>query len=200
VLICDSREPQVLLDRLSEAGVPVKKAFLITGDYLITDVCGHIIGIERKDMQDFLSSFADRRLSNQLYRLRRTYYPILLVEGFYTLDEHAHICIRRRPTGWHHAAIQMALFALQSEGIRLIWTTGHPGTVDTLRALHQRAEKRCLLGTQEWGLSDEEVALDLASPLESSRVVTPRPIKRLYVEPSEGPPEPLPIAVKRGQR
>lgn len=155
MIIADSREPRPLIDLLGQM-VPVEVATLHTGDYLIVDADGCTIGIERKSISDFLSSFGSRRLRQQLTRLRRAYRPILLVEGFYTVDQNMHIMLGRRSTGWWHLAVQMALFSIQGAGIRVIWTVDHKTTVDVLRGLHQRAEKGCLVGLDEWGMADDD--------------------------------------------
>lgn len=155
MIIADYREPKPLVDLLRQM-VPVEIATLHTGDYLIIDRDGHTVGIERKAISDFLGSFGDRRLRQQLTRLRRAYRPILLLEGFYNVDQNMQIVLRKRQTGWYHLAVQMALFSIQNVGIRIIWTLGHETTVDVLRGLHQRAEKGCLVGLDEWGMEDDD--------------------------------------------
>lgn len=88
-LFVDNREPQSIIDELTKRHLDVKVQKIDSGDYVFGDV-----GIERKRLDDFLSSirpvkgsFKRARLWDQLERLKATYkIPIVLVEGRITLD------------------------------------------------------------------------------------------------------------------
>jgi len=155
VIIADSREPPGLIMRLREV-VPVEVTALHTGDFLIVDRDGCTIGIERKELNDFLNAFALGRLQKQLTRLRRAYKPILLLEGPYGMDDDGRLTRRGRSTGWWYLSIQMALLAIQNTGIRVIQTTNYETTVAVLRGLHQRAGEQCLAGLDDWGMGDDD--------------------------------------------
>lgn len=82
-LYVDVHEPLDIEVRLQRAGVPVERKALAPGDYVVGDV-----GIERKTVRDFFSSLVDRRLFDQLDRLREAYpHALLLVEGDLRLVE-----------------------------------------------------------------------------------------------------------------
>lgn len=71
-----SRKDIVNFLRLSGVEVNIKKLPLC--DYLISDRCG----VERKDVNDFLSSVKDGRLFNQVKDMTDNYeHPILILEG-----------------------------------------------------------------------------------------------------------------------
>lgn len=201
MIIADVHEPLGLVERLKQV-VPVEVQALQTADYLIVDKDGCTIGVERKAISDFLSSFGSTRLRTQLARLRRTYRPVLLIEGFYTVDADMHIRLGRAKTGWVHLPVQMALFAIQSAGIRIIWTTSHETTVDVLRGLHHRAGERCLVGLDEWGMEED----DGGGPTGGSDDLRLEPVTTFFVPPAPqavrkraasvpGPPS---LAIKRG--
>jgi ERCC4-type nuclease len=78
MIIADSRESRSdIKDLLEKMGVPVTQAELEVGDYAISNVV-----IERKEVNDYLSSLFDGRLNNGLYQMSCNY-PLsyLLVEG-----------------------------------------------------------------------------------------------------------------------
>lgn len=67
-----------LIDLLKLNGAEVKVKRIVYGDYIINDA----VTIERKTAHDFLISIIDRRLFNQLSKLKKhCKRPILLIEG-----------------------------------------------------------------------------------------------------------------------
>src|SRR5215213_11747313 len=65
-------------DTLARAGVPVAAAQLPAGDYVVSDR----LVVERKTGADLAASIKDRRLFEQVERLREAYAAVvLLVEG-----------------------------------------------------------------------------------------------------------------------
>lgn len=83
-LIIDTREKNSFVPiYLMKEKIPYKKEKLEIGDYLISDLI-----IERKTLNDFLSSFYSNRLINQLKNLRKYPKKILILEGnINTLNE-----------------------------------------------------------------------------------------------------------------
>ncbi|MCW1309517.1 MAG: ERCC4 domain-containing protein [Candidatus Nanoarchaeia archaeon] len=81
-VLVDIREKNSIIpEQLEKLKVPFSFQFLEVGDYIINDIC-----IERKNVQDYVSSLIDGRLNNQLYQMSYNYsYSILVVEGF--IDE-----------------------------------------------------------------------------------------------------------------
>ncbi|MHA1754683.1 MAG: ERCC4 domain-containing protein, partial [Candidatus Odinarchaeia archaeon] len=78
-IIVDSREIQSPVVReLSNLNVKVESAQLNEGDYLISESTI----VERKTDNDFIQSIIDKRLFNQLIKLKNNYEtPILIIEG-----------------------------------------------------------------------------------------------------------------------
>lgn len=80
-VVVDVHEPRAILDHLAEMGVKTTRRKISPGDYVIEDV-----GIERKTVGDFFNSMVQKRLFDQISRLRDCYpIPILIVEGDNTL-------------------------------------------------------------------------------------------------------------------
>ncbi|MFQ6136392.1 MAG: DEAD/DEAH box helicase [Candidatus Hydrothermarchaeales archaeon] len=78
-IIVDSRELASSVAReLLEFGIISKPRRLEVGDYILSDR----VGVERKTAEDFLQSIVDKRLLEQMLRLRQSFArPILLIEG-----------------------------------------------------------------------------------------------------------------------
>jgi ERCC4-type nuclease len=77
-LVMDLYEPARMRRALSRLGIEVRVSALSHGDYLLSDsVC-----IERKTVQDFMSSMYSGRLGYQLNSLVRSFdSPVILIEG-----------------------------------------------------------------------------------------------------------------------
>jgi len=82
-IIADNREAaSTLPSLLKELGLDVKFEQLAVGDYVLSDE----VAIERKTINDFISSLFDGRLFRQINDLSNVYkQPILLVEGDITI-------------------------------------------------------------------------------------------------------------------
>jgi len=81
VVYVDYREGKSkVVNFLVEKGVDVKVVNLEVGDY----ICSERVGIERKNINDLISSIEDGRLFEQAEKLRKHYeIPIIVVEGLY---------------------------------------------------------------------------------------------------------------------
>ena len=77
VIIADTHEPREIVEKLK-----AKTEYLVAGDYHITGQKGNV-AIERKTLDDFVSSIRDGRLWQQLALLKHLvdYQPLLLLEG-----------------------------------------------------------------------------------------------------------------------
>ncbi|MEM4206900.1 MAG: ERCC4 domain-containing protein, partial [Nitrososphaerota archaeon] len=78
-LIVDHRELSSPIPRLlSEMGVEIIPEQLPAGDYMVSEN----VSIERKTVSDFLQSLIDKRLFEQIIKLKETYEnPIMIIEG-----------------------------------------------------------------------------------------------------------------------
>ncbi len=85
-LFVDVHEPKEIQAYLEKAGIPVERKTLAPGDYVVGEV-----GVERKTINDFFASIVNKRLWEQVYRLRDTYpRPLVVVEGDLALvDEYS---------------------------------------------------------------------------------------------------------------
>ena len=77
-IFADSREKgSIILKELVNQGMSVETKNLIT-DYIISER----VGIERKDMKDFINSIINKRLLSQIKSLKENFSkPILILEG-----------------------------------------------------------------------------------------------------------------------
>lgn len=146
--ICDSREPAKLKDLVKAAIPNVEIRALHSADFAFEDCVGHRIGVERKAVSDFLASISttmgngNQRLGDQLDRVATDYdCGILLLEGFWTLNDRNQIKTAWKQTGWSCASMQMALLSLQKKHqIKVLWTPDQRATVVTIKALIERAK------------------------------------------------------------
>lgn len=78
-IIIDTRETASAVTReLSEHNAIISLQKLSIGDYIVSDRCG----VERKAVEDFISSLKDGRLFAELDRLRKQFkLPVLIIEG-----------------------------------------------------------------------------------------------------------------------
>ena len=83
-LIVDNREPLNVVELLAKnSPLPIEFKQLVTGDYVVED--DDTVAIERKTLSDFADSIVDRRLFNQVDRLRKFPHSYVLISG--KLDE-----------------------------------------------------------------------------------------------------------------
>ncbi|MEM4679873.1 MAG: ERCC4 domain-containing protein [Thermofilaceae archaeon] len=123
MIIVDYRERgSGVPEALVKLGPPLKFESLDVGDYLVSnDIC-----IERKSSNDLVSSIIDKRLFEQVRRLKRAYEkPVLIVEG--ELSE----TLRFRRVSYPQ--VYGALAAVMSMGVTVLSTTSY---LDTARVIY----------------------------------------------------------------
>ncbi len=126
-IIADTREfKSSVVRHLATWDVIVESKQLDVGDYLVSER----VGIERKEVDDFLSSMMDGRLFSQVRALKRAYQsPLIIIEGPSLYD-------RRRISA---DAIRGALASITTDfGVPLMFTTDDKDTAEFLRALIKR--------------------------------------------------------------
>ena len=144
VIVVDHREPNDIVARLEELGMPVQVKQIYPGDYIVGEVA-----VERKTVSDFFSSLIRKRLFEQVQRLREAYpVPMVLVEG-----ELAAISEYKNPRVFWGAFLA---FTLQ-ERVPLIFTPDAEQTCQVLVTLHKRAGA----GASEYGLRHKPKILSL---------------------------------------
>jgi len=144
VIVVDHREPADIAARIEELGVPVAVKQISPGDYVVGEVA-----VERKTVSDFFASLINRRLFDQVRRLREAYpVPMILVEG-----DLSQISEYKNPRAFWGAFL---LFTLK-ERIPLIVTPDQEQTCQALVTLHKQIGARA----SEYGLRHKPKMLDL---------------------------------------
>ncbi len=132
-IIVDKREKNnLVLSELVSEKAEVETKMLEVADYLIGDVA-----IERKTVNDFISSMINKRLLRQLEGLRQYPKRILMIEG---LDEHS--LYDDENGGIHANAIRgMILSCILSFNVPVIFTKDYKDSAKFLIVLAKRFEK-----------------------------------------------------------
>lgn len=77
-IFADVREKGEIVDKLFEKGITVKAGTLKSGDFILSED----VGVERKEISDFVGSLLDRRLFEQAKNLKDNFNkPLFVVEG-----------------------------------------------------------------------------------------------------------------------
>ena len=128
-LVADVNEPTDLLDLLRERGVVVDRRRLAPADFIVGR-----LAIERKSVGDFHASMIDKRLFEQMGRLRETYEDrvALLLEGDLSFFEE-----RKQPKASWGALAAIAV----GMGVAILPTSSKEATADLLTVLARRAAR-----------------------------------------------------------
>lgn len=166
MLFTDSREKADTKVLVAETITPTHIMALGCADFLIYDLDGHSLGIERKMASDLLGSLEKKlvngniRLWDQLARMEEAYtHRMLILEGGLGFDRASgKIITGKRLTGWNHGSIQAILMRIQFSGVILHPTADKYATVDWLRILHNRSLRGCVLPSGLKQLEEAEAA------------------------------------------
>lgn len=129
-IIVDHREYRSNVAKiLVSKGVDVESSQLEVGDYILSTR----IGVERKNVDDYLTSLTDGKLFKQIQQLRDAYSrPILIIEG-------EDLLTRRNIS---HNAIFGSLASISVDyGVTVFRTKNASETADLLRVIAQREQK-----------------------------------------------------------
>jgi Fanconi anemia group M protein len=135
-VIADNREKNSLvISELAEIGVEVEIKHLILADYLISNE----IAIERKTINDFVSSMLNKRLLEQIRDLKNNYkFPLLIVER----EDHHSLY---KPTGHpniHENAVRGMMLTVTTDfGVPTIITDDYKDTAEYILLLAKRQLK-----------------------------------------------------------
>jgi len=173
-IIADVHEKNsMVIPEVVELGVEVEIKKLQVADYIISND----IAIERKTMNDFLSSMMSKRIVNQLINLKNNYKkPLIIIETsenheFYTSDAH--------PNLNKNAIKGMILSTIFEFGIPIILTKDYKETAEFIALLAKRQEK----GKQEISLKTKKHAFTIQEQqqliLESFPGVGPKKAKEI---------------------
>lgn len=123
LVVADTSEPERLVALIRARGVPVKRQRLAPADFVVGDVA-----IERKTVADFHASMIDKRLFEQLERLKDAYAPphVMLLEG-----DLAFVAEREQPRAFWGALMTAAV----QMGITVVPTPDRHATAEVLAIL-----------------------------------------------------------------
>lgn len=128
-IIADHREvPSGVVRELAQLGVTIEARQLEVGDYILSDR----VGVERKNVSDFLQSIVDKRLLDQARRLSQAFErPILVLEGEGLYSQRA----------IHPNAVRGALAAIAIDmGVTIIPTIDEKDTAAVLAIIARREQ------------------------------------------------------------
>jgi Fanconi anemia group M protein len=131
-IIVDDRERNAkLLDLLNEK-FDVQRERLDVGDFIVSDR----IVIERKTLEDFLASLIDKRIFEQIQKMKASFQkPIIVVEGSLNIEDLFYL------RNIHPNAIRGLLLTIMvDEGIPIIFTKDEEETVNLLEILARREQ------------------------------------------------------------
>ena len=92
------------------------------------------LGIQRKEVKDFLASVDDNRLTKELMQMKALDQAVLLVEGEWTYGNDGKLQ-NQWGRAWTRTQINGLLFGILSRGVWLITSTNLSHTIDTCRDL-----------------------------------------------------------------
>ncbi len=141
--IVDCNEPWEERSKLIEMGWSSAK--LNAGDFCFEDYNGNKIGIERKEVNDFLGSI-NSRLDNQLERMLELYKETtLLLEGSWQIVANK-IVTEQGVTRWYMSDIWNYLQSWQRKGVMLQLTSSNNHTIRRVNELYAYYQKPYHLG------------------------------------------------------
>ena len=128
-IIVDTREKQSLISaNLLNQKANIQYEKLDIGDYLIEDTI-----VERKTFQDFIGSMINKRLTEQLFNLKKYPRYFLIIEGFYYHYNEFNI---------HENAVKGMLLSIAMDfKIPIIYTENEEDTANFLILVAKRHEK-----------------------------------------------------------
>ncbi len=139
IKVVDSNEPGIIREKLLELGWEQRK--LESADYWFMDCDYKKVGIERKEVNDYLASLGDR-LSNQLERMLDHYDTvILLLEGNWRMVDYKNI-IGNRGISYNTWAMAMNfLRSQQHKGVTVEITVSMGHTIQRVNELYAWYQK-----------------------------------------------------------
>ncbi|MCK4496664.1 MAG: hypothetical protein KAU24_00595 [Candidatus Aenigmarchaeota archaeon] len=130
-VLADSRERNSPVVRhLEDSGIRVRSKQLKVGDYIASDR----VGIERKQIPDFLQSITNQRIFKQLASLAESYEkPLLILEGNPEL--------LFSENNMHPNSIRGALASISIDyAVPILWTPDSRGTADQIQRIAYREQ------------------------------------------------------------
>ncbi len=167
-IIIDYREKNSLVaSHLIKQGFPIEFKELKIGDYIVKDII-----IERKTVQDFISSMINHRLINQIEELKQYDNKLLIIEGISEQELY-----RDENTGINSNAIRgFILSILLKHKIPILFSRNSEDTAKFINVLSKKKEKEINLNAKKKTLNKKE---QLQFIVESFPGVGPKKAKKL---------------------
>jgi len=149
-VVVDYREKNSLvISELVSLGFDVELTPLKVADYLVKDVA-----IERKTVQDFISSMINKRLANQLEELNQYKEKLLIIEGIYEQELYSE---KEEIGGMHPNAIRGFIISiLLKHKVPIIFTKDYKDTAKFISVLAKRQAKELSLNVNKKSLDKKE--------------------------------------------
>jgi ERCC4-type nuclease len=149
-IIIDYREKNCLVaSELKSMGFEIEFKELKVADYLVKDVA-----IERKTVNDFISSMINRRLLNQLEEIQQYPNRLLIIEG---IDEQDLYSDSEKLSGMHPNSIRGFLLSiLLKYKVPIIYTKNYKDTAKFISVLSKKKEKEMPLNVTKKTLNKKE--------------------------------------------
>jgi Fanconi anemia group M protein len=147
-IIIDYREKNCLVaSELVNLGLNIEFRELKSADYIVNNTA-----IERKTIQDFLSSMTSKRLINQLNSMQQYENKLLIIEGIDEQDLY-----NENKSGIHANAIRGFLLSITlKHKIPIIYTKNHQDTAKFIAVLSKKKEKQMSLNITKKPLNKKE--------------------------------------------
>lgn len=143
VKTCDSREPEIIRQKLLELGWQQEQ--LYSADYYFFSHNYRKIGVERKAINDLISSLGER-LSAQLYKMLEHYdFSILLIEGSWKMVQNQ-VLTNRGIEQWGWSTVWNYLQTWQDRGLTIQLTANEGHTIRRLNELYAYYSKESHAG------------------------------------------------------
>lgn len=139
ILGIDIHEPKSIARAFGDDAV-VK--LLPAGDYWFKTRTGERVIIERKEVDNLMSSLFSNELTDQLRNaLRHADIVYLLIEGWRTVDHDGHVRTKWKTYSVTWDYVENYLDELQDVGIKLRYSPNSTGTVRSLKSLYNLYQK-----------------------------------------------------------
>ena len=150
IILIDYREKNSLVaSELINLNLKIEFKELKVGDYIVKN-----IAIERKTVNDFISSIKNKRLINQLEELQQYKNKLLIIEG---LDEQELYTDSDEGIGMHPNAIRgFLLSVLLKYRVPIIFTKNYEDTAKFILILSKKEEKEMPLNITKKNLDKKE--------------------------------------------
>ena len=150
IILIDYREKNSLVpSELVNLNLKIEFKELKVGDYIVKDV-----EIERKTVNDFISSIKNKRLINQLEELQQYKNKLLIIEG---LDEQELYTDSEDRIGMHPNAVRgFLLSVLLKYKVPIIFTKNYEDTAKFILILSKKKEKEMPLNVTKKNLNKKE--------------------------------------------